>query len=714
MGKQAPARCLVVLVLVMGLLGAGSAAAQDRVLGLDVSRWQGTISQTTWNNIYNVENRRFVFIRSSRGGTTGVDKRQGGYPSNDNDDFTLSQRYDDPYFARNINRATTAGLLAGPYHFARLDVVESTPNTNGIANTGTDEANHFLEMAGAWMRPGYLLPVFDLESGQNERTATEIAQFSIDFSDRVYQQTGVRPVMYINGNYSVLLQGVSPSLRQQVVDSFPVLWDARYAYQSSPNSGEVQTAHPKDSFNGFYGPWDDGGTQHPWAFWQYASTGRLNSFNNGNSNLDFNVAQGGMEFLKDHLVPALWMDDQNGQWTDLANWNSGTPPTAPVQAPGQLAPASPTTLPTVRLPAADDTVILDRPNADITVTLASGAHTIRKLQVHESLDITGGSLTVGYVPSEDSTPYSAEFYAPVTLADGASLSVHTLLVDATETFSIGGTLSFDTLMLARIASEAATVDVLGDIALNPLDGAAAVIEASGLAGPAAQLNLGGVDRTLHIGNGAALVDLSVDVPIVGGNFTKDGPGALRLTSATQYAGDIDVAQGTLVLDDLMVDDEANVLLSAGATLQLDFAGTTTVASLLIDGSPVAGGTWGGIGSGADNTTTQLTGAGLLLVPPTGVPGDFNDDGVVNLADYIVWRNQLGADDSVLPPGSTTDGSGMVDSGDYDTWKANFNPTAASLAAHSSQQVPEPRTVLLALMLLLPLATRRWSLAIFGV
>ena len=40
----------------------------NRVLGLDVSAWQGNISQTTWNNIRNVENRRFVFLRASRGG----------------------------------------------------------------------------------------------------------------------------------------------------------------------------------------------------------------------------------------------------------------------------------------------------------------------------------------------------------------------------------------------------------------------------------------------------------------------------------------------------------------------------------------------------------------------------------------------------------------------------------------------------------------------
>lgn len=38
-------------------LSVQSALAQQRALGLDVSAWQGDISQSTWNNIHNVENR---------------------------------------------------------------------------------------------------------------------------------------------------------------------------------------------------------------------------------------------------------------------------------------------------------------------------------------------------------------------------------------------------------------------------------------------------------------------------------------------------------------------------------------------------------------------------------------------------------------------------------------------------------------------------------
>src|SRR4051812_14205751 len=197
--------------------GAVAQSSGNRLLGLDVSAHQGDISQTTWNNIQAVENRQFVFIRSSRGGTTGEDHRQGGYPAGDNTFFNLSQRYDDPYFVQNVNRATAAGMFAGSYHFARPDVIATTQNSGGIANTGADEADHFIQMAGAFMRPGYLPPVLDFEAGDGARTDTAMAQFTLDFSNRIYQVMGIRPAIYLNGNYADgILGGGTATQRSQL------------------------------------------------------------------------------------------------------------------------------------------------------------------------------------------------------------------------------------------------------------------------------------------------------------------------------------------------------------------------------------------------------------------------------------------------------------------------------------------------------------------
>jgi hypothetical protein len=72
-----------------------------------------------------------------------------------------------------------------------------------------------------------------------------------------------------------------------------------------------------------------------------------------------------------------------------------------------------------------------------------------------------------------------------------------------------------------------------------------------------------------------------------------------------------------------------------------------------------------------------------LVVPTG---DYNDDGEVNAADYVVWRKASGAIQDLRADGNR---NGIVDSADYDVWRARFGKSYAngsSLAA----AVPEPQ------------------------
>lgn len=681
---------LVAVCLVLASSNA-PAAAQTRALGLDVSAWQGNLSQATWNNLHNVNNQDFVFLRSSRGGTTGFYNQSN--PNNDNPpgQNTFSQRYDDPYFVQNITRATNAGMFAGSYHFSRPDIISSTLNSGGIANTGADEADHFIEMAGAWMRPGYLLPVHDLEAGDGARTDNELAQFALDFSDRVHEVMGIRPAIYVNGNYAnFVIGGASSSLQDQVVDTYPTMWSARWPDGFSSFTGDEQTDQPSDSISWVYGPWDDPpNPSQPWSFWQYTPVGRLSSYNNGNSNLDLNVAQGGTEFLKDNLVPALWTTDSDGLWSTLSNWNSGQTPVAPVQGPGQVPRVGSLVLPSERLPSSDDTVILDRAGAGITVTLASGAHDIRKLEVREALNITGGSLTVNYVPSADSTPISAQFSAPVSL-DGGTLSVHTLQVDATQTFSLGGTLTLDTIHLMPDASEPASIDLIGDVNFNPLSDAAAVIVNGSGGGSSGLIDLGGADRTWDVADGAAVVDLAVDVPIGNGALTKTGAGTLALGDVNSYAGDTTVQEGLLSVSESSLSDTADVYLSSTAILDLDYGGGPDVVdSLYIDGVSQAAGTWGAVGSGAQFTSPLFTGAGLLQVSTfvAPVPGDFDGNGVVDSDDLDQWEADFG-----LNSDSDADGDGDSDGADFLMWQ--IASAGGALSAPLSQAVPEPSTFVL--------------------
>ncbi len=76
-----------------------------------------------------------------------------------------------------------------------------------------------------------------------------------------------------------------------------------------------------------------------------------------------------------------------------------------------------------------------------------------------------------------------------------------------------------------------------------------------------------------------------------------------------------------------------------------------------------------------------------------VEGDYNQDGTVNMADYTLWRDSLGA---TVAPGTGADGlpDGLIDAQDYTVWKNNFGATAGSLMAGglASSSVPEPQSV----------------------
>jgi hypothetical protein len=86
----------------------------------------------------------------------------------------------------------------------------------------------------------------------------------------------------------------------------------------------------------------------------------------------------------------------------------------------------------------------------------------------------------------------------------------------------------------------------------------------------------------------------------------------------------------------------------------------------------------------------------LLVAPK-FDGDYNGDGAVNAADYVVWRNTLG---QVVSAGHAADGNadGTVNANDYAVWRANFGATASSMAVENSA-IPEPAA---------------WLLAVFGL
>ena len=92
---------------------------------------------------------------------------------------------------------------------------------------------------------------------------------------------------------------------------------------------------------------------------------------------------------------------------------------------------------------------------------------------------------------------------------------------------------------------------------------------------------------------------------------------------------------------------------------------------------------------------QSTVSGLIeYVVSEGLAGDFNGDGVVDAADYPIWRDNLGTSFDLNGNGDESgDSAGVVDEADYALWRSEFGSTSAS-AIVATAPVPEPGSMAL--------------------
>jgi hypothetical protein len=80
------------------------------------------------------------------------------------------------------------------------------------------------------------------------------------------------------------------------------------------------------------------------------------------------------------------------------------------------------------------------------------------------------------------------------------------------------------------------------------------------------------------------------------------------------------------------------------------------------------------------------GAFELQTAGPALPGDYNQNNVVDAADYTVWRNTLGASGLTPYAGADGDGDWMVDADDYGIWKLHFGDTIPQGAGSGGQGV----------------------------
>lgn len=167
---------------------------------------------------------------------------------------TQGLSYINPDFERAYKQAKSNGKLLGIYHYA-----------NGAS--AVKEADFFIKVIGNRIREAIL--VLDWEGAQNPQFGKSDASYVKAFCDRVYDETGVRPLVYMS-------KSVCRAHDWTAVAKNYALWVAQYAN----NNQTGYQSHPwTDSRS--YGAWDA-----PVIF-QYSSKGRLNGWG---GNLDLDIA----------------------------------------------------------------------------------------------------------------------------------------------------------------------------------------------------------------------------------------------------------------------------------------------------------------------------------------------------------------------------------------------------------------------------------------
>jgi hypothetical protein len=104
----------------------------------------------------------------------------------------------------------------------------------------------------------------------------------------------------------------------------------------------------------------------------------------------------------------------------------------------------------------------------------------------------------------------------------------------------------------------------------------------------------------------------------------------------------------------------------------------------------------------DFALVALTFAGAPVNPALG---DYNEDGIVNAADYSVWRNHVG-ESIALPNEDPATTPGEVTREDYSFWKSHYGQMAGGAATPTA--IPEPQPIELHLIAALAGFERRYN------
>ena len=181
-----------------------------------------------------------------------------------------------------------------------------------------------------------------------------------------------------------------------------------------------------------------------------------------------------------------------------------------------------------------------------------------------------------------------------------------------------------------------------------------------------------------------------------GSLSSTGTLAIDIGGAATNSFDSWSVSGAATLAGILsVDAVGGFVPAPGQSFTILTAASVSAASL----------TLGGPDAGLFTLVKNPTSLVLQSIGGASVAGDYNSNGVVDAADYVVWRNTNGQN---VTPGTGADGNGdgAVNASDYTFFRARFGNTSGSGVGSGAGAVPEPTTAVLVLMACLAMANVR--------
>ncbi len=563
-----------------------------RSQGIDVSDYQGNLTQANWNSI-RADGKDFAWTKATEGGS-----------------YTAST------FVNNMNRGTAAGVYMGAYHYARPDL-----------NSATTDAAHFVAVAGPYLGSGYLRPMLDIEGSSFNLSTTDLSNWINTFCKYVTDRYGASadPLIYMSASRTVNEVNSSVTIHGLDVAS----------YGSNAVDPPVPTGNPST------GVWPT------WAFWQYGSQGRVAGIGGGTANVDLDVANGDINFVRQFLIgpptPALF------QQFDVNNTTAGSGVTAGGSYTWEAAKFSSSSAGidpvawnegnSLRLAAGTDAAA-----SNYTIT-ANSNHTVAGMMLQAN---GGGTVTIDgpgvlSLPSGDQDFYvnasTQNLRIQATLGGSGKLvwqgsgsgsgnqSGGSLYLLGNNTYTGGTALnagsgvnfnndhSFGTgrITWGQTGGTATQYVLANDVATAPVTLANPVTTQAGstliYVGPAAApvtftgaWTLPSGTSTLSIGNAShtsSKMTISGAMAGSGGALTKSGVGTLVLSGANTYTGGTTITAGILQLG------------GGGTTGKLSTTGSIVNNSSLVFNRANA------VTQGIDFTSSAISGAGTLTQAGSG-------------------------------------------------------------------------------------------------